>query len=564
MSRFLHVIGLACLFVAGSAQCISAQTEPGKEKRKKVAQQLDVILNAARKAQTAILSDNLPSKIDDLLTKRMTAAKVKPAPLADDAEFLRRIYLDLAGRIPSVAETRTFLADKQPDRRAKVVDRLLASPRYALHFSSYYRNLLIPEANNNFFVRLQQDGFESWLKKQLAANVGYDRMTRELLTVSVGNGNQFDFFGGQEGAGAFYAAKEYKPESLAAGAARVFLGVRVECAQCHKHPFAEWTKEQFWGLAAFFSGIKSRKQNDVVFAESENRYKREITIPSSEKVIKAQFLDGTQPNWDSGATTRAAFADWVISPTNPYFARAAVNRTWAYFLGTGLVEPIDEMIGSSSDGYHPELLDLLAREFTEHKYDLKFLIRTITLTQAYQRTSSAPAGDKSKLDATMFSRMPLRGLTPEQLFDSVAMATGFRDSSEMNPLGEVIGGKVPPRSQFLAKFANQTERATMAQTSILQALSLMNGKVVADATSLEHSETLAALIDAPFLSTAERIEALYLAALSRPASEKELRRNIRFIDDAVRDAGDRNLAYAQAVADVFWALLNSSEFVLNH
>ena len=432
-----------------------------------------------------------------------------------------------------------------------------------------YRNLLIPEASNNFFVRLQQDGFDAWLKKQLNANVGYDRLVRELLTESIGSANDFgDIFGGEASVSAFYSAKEYKPESLAAGAARVFLGVRVECAQCHNHPFADWEREQFWNLAAFFSGVKGKLQNDIIVPEKENPYKKEIAIPGTEKVVQARFLDGTKPNWDSGATSRATFADWVTAPTNPFFARATVNRTWAYFLGTGLIEPIDEMIGTSSVASHPELLDLLAREFIEKQFDMKYLFRSIMLTQAYNRTSAGPHGDNTKPDPTMFARMPLKGLIPEQLFDSLAMATGYRDSGESSPFAELIGGgKVSARTQFLAKFGNQTERATMAQTSILQALSLMNGKVTADATSLERSETLAALIDAPFLTTAERVESLYMAAYSRPPSARELDRATRFVNEALRDARDeaaRTTAYGHAVADLFWALLNHSEFVLNH
>ena len=515
----------------------------------------------------------LTETIDRHLRQRLLQAKVAPAPLADDTEYLRRVYLDLAGRIPSVAETRSFLADKRPDRRRLTVERLLSSPRYASHFASVYRDLLIPEAATNFFVRFQQGGFETWLKLQLADNVGYDRLTRELLTESIGSRNGLEFFTSKEpSARTFYAAKEYRPESLAAGAARVFLGVRVECAQCHNHPFAKWKREQFWSLAAFFSGIKSQPLGDVIGPGDYDATKKDIMIPGTDKVVQARFLDGSQPDWQKSTSTRATLADWITAPKNPYFARATVNRVWAYFFGTGLVEPIDEMIGTESASSHPELLNLLAGEFIEQKFDLKFLIRAITATAAYQRTSAGPRGEKgvpeSQADPALFARMSVRGLTPEQLFDSLTMATGFRDSGDTNPFGEFLG-KESARSKFLTKFANQTERPIMAQTSILQALSLMNGKITSDATSLEHSETLAALLDAPFLSTADRIETLYLAALSRKPNVKELDRTMRFIDDAVQsakagdDAKSRRVAYNGAVADVFWAILNSSEFVLN-
>ncbi len=509
----------------------------------------------------------LAAKIDEHLAKRWAEVKVTPAPRAEDTEFVRRAYLDLAGRIPSVSETRLFLADEQAERRQKLIDRLLASPRYASHFAGVYRSLLIPEAGNNFLVRFQQGSFEDWLRQQFSRDVGYDKLTRDLLTAPVGDQLGFAAIGFNGGPStlAFYSAKEFKPESLAAGAARVFLGVRVECAQCHNHPFANWKREQFWALAAFFSGIQSQRQGDVLLPASEKPNSKELTIPGTDTVVQARFLDGTKPKWQSGVSTRTVLADWATSSSNPYFARAAVNRTWAYFLGAGLVEPIDDMIGSCTTINHPELLDLLAREFADHQFDLKFLIRAITLTQAYQRTSAGM--DKAQGDPALFARMPLRGLTPEQLFDSLITATGFRDAGDgKDNLFEAIAGKPSARAQLLSKFANQSERATLAQTSILQALTLMNGKVIADATSLERSETLAALLDAPFLNTAERIEALYLAALSRRPSAKELQRTTRFVEQAVHDAqaGKNGQAYGNAIADVFWALLNSSEFGLNH
>ncbi|MBM3997369.1 MAG: DUF1553 domain-containing protein, partial [Planctomycetes bacterium] len=342
----------------------------------------------------------------------------------------------------------------------------------------------------------------------------------------------------------------------------VFLGVRVECAQCHNHPFAEWKRDQFWALAAFFSGIEGQKQGDVIVPGRENANKREITIPGTETVVKARFLDGSEPKWEKVGSTRTVLADWITAPKNPYFARAAVNRTWAYFMGTGLIEPVDEMVGTSSAASNPELLSLLAQEFVAHQFDLKHLIRAIVLSDAYQRTSAG----KASIDPVLFARMPLRGLTPEQLFDSLVTATGYREAGDgRESLLDAIAGKPSARAQMLTKFANQAERAVLSQTSILQALTLMNGKVVDDATSLERSETLAAVLDAPFLKTPDRIETLFLAALSRRPSAKELDRMTRFVDDAVRDTRGRNdRAYQNALADVFWVLLNSAEFSLNH
>lgn len=528
---------------------------------------VSILTPAAAKDSPAIDAQVLAGKIDQHIGRRLAETRAEPAPLTGDAEFLRRVTLDLAGRIPSVEETRSFLADGGIDKRARKVEQLLASPRYATHFTAFWRALLLPEAGNNFQVRLQQGAFENWLKKQLSRNVGYDQLARDLVTAPIAQGlGGLAFAGaGAQGPLPYYLAKEFRPENLAAGTARVFLGVSVECAQCHNHPFADWKREQFWSFAAFFSGIKSQKQMDFLLPNGDDTQKRELTIPGTEKVVQAKFLDGSTPTWQPRTSTRATLAAWLTS--NPYFARAAVNRLWAYFLGTGLVEPVDEMVGTESKTSHPELLDLLAQAFAAHEFDLKFLIRAITATQAYQRTSagSSPSPD----DPTLFARMPLRGLTGEQLFDSVAMATGYRDSGGSDDLlTGLFGGTRSARSEFLTRFA-PAERAIESQTSILQALSLMNGKVTAAATTLERSETLAAVVDAPFLSMAQRIEALYLASLSRPPTAKEVDRAEKFVQAAIAEAqgpGDSSdrAAVCNALADLFWALLNSPEFLLNH
>lgn len=512
----------------------------------------------------------LTEQIDRHISKGWAEVRAEPAPLADDAEFLRRVYLDLAGRIPTVEEARTFLDDAGPNRRARLVERLLSGPRYVTHLTNVYRALLIPEAGNNFQVRLQQAPFETWLRQQVAKDAGYDKLVRDLLTAPVGGvgglGGAAALFGSDPGPITFYLAKEFKPENLAAGTARVFLGVSVECAQCHNHPFAEWKRDQFWSFAAFFSGIKSQRAMDFLLPGPEDASRREISVPGTGRVVQAKFLDGKEPQWKGRTGTRVTLADWVTSPDNPYFARATVNRMWAYFYGTGLVEPIDEMVGSSSVSSHPELLDLLAKEFAAHKFDVKYLIRAITASKAYQLSSAATHASQG--ERTLFARMPLRGLTAEQLFDSVAMATGYRDSGGGDDLiTGIVGGQRSARSEFLTKFT-VAERPTDIQTSVLQALTLMNGKVIADATSLEKSETLTAVVDAPFANTPDRIEALYLATLSRKPDSSELQRALAFVQEATRGAKSkddkaRQVAYRNAIGDVFWALLNSPEFVVN-
>ncbi len=507
--------------------------------------------------------EKLTAAIDRLIAQRWADTGTEPAPIADDAEFLRRVYLDLAGRIPSVEEARTFLRDGRSDKRARLVEQLLGSSRYVAHFTTVWRMLLLPEAGNNFQVRLQQPSFEAWLKQLVARNAGYDEMARELITMPLKKGEEIELFLGASGPTpmAFYAAKEFKPENLAASTARVFLGINVECAQCHNHPFAEWKREQFWGYAAFFAGIKSRRTQDLLLPEKELPDKRELVIPGTERVAQALFLDGSEPLWKSKSTNRGTLAEWMTGPNNPYFARAAVNRLWAHLLGTGLIDPVDEMVGGEHRPSHPELLDLLAGEFIAHRFDVKFLIRAITLSRPYQLTSAA-AGQREAPARELFARMPLRGLTAEQIFDSVAMATGYRDSGGGDDLlSSIFGSKRSARSEFLTRFASQPERATEAQTSILQALSLMNGKVVEAATSLDKSETLAAIVETPFIRTEERIETLYLATLSRQPVEKEICRAVKFLQDGGKRGQGSD---KEALADVFWSLLNSPEFIVNH
>jgi hypothetical protein len=505
----------------------------------------------------------LAGRIDAYFARRWAAAKIQPAGPADDAEYVRRVYLDLVGRIPSVAEVRAFLQDKRPDKRARLVERLLAGPGYVHHFGNVWRSLWMPEANTNFIGKFLVPGFENWLKQHLAQNTGYDQMVRELLTTQMKSdaGRIFNpATGGDPNPLAFYITKELKPENLAASTTRMFLGVRLECAQCHDHPFATWRRDQFWGMAAFFNGIERQEQPEIAIPKKEVFDRTEVVVPGSERIVQATFLDGKEPSFKSKTSPRVTLVEWMTAPDNGYFAKAAVNRLWAQFFGVGLAEPVDDMQGSETTAPHPELLDELAREFVAHKFDLKFLIRTFTASRPYQLTSAGkPRGEQ---DPHLFARMALRGMTPEQFFDSLVQATGFVEARRSNDPQSLFNDQ-SPRTRYVEKFANRNDKPTESQTSILQALALMNGKFIADATSVEHSDTLAAVLDAPWLNTAERVETLYLATLSRKPRPEELARVTRFIarSEARGEAKDRA---ASPLADVFWALLNSSEFILNH
>jgi uncharacterized protein DUF1549/uncharacterized protein DUF1553 len=517
-------------------------------------------------------ADALAAWVDERFAADWEAARVKPAPAADDAEFLRRVSLDLIGRIPSVSEARKFLDDKSPDRRRRLVEDLLNQPRYVSHFTTVWRSLMLPEADANVQGRVLAPSFEAWLRKELTKNAGYDEMVRELLTAPVAAAGLRTLAINGDGVtpGAYYVAKDLKPENLGGATARLFLGVKIECAQCHNHPFGAWKREQFWGYAAFFGGIQRQQQGDFAVAGGEDPSKHELSIPGTDKVVPAAFLDGKKPDWKAQPKGREALAEWMTAADNPYFARAAVNRMWYYFLGAGLTDPVDEMVGGQGVVSQPEVLDELARQFIAHKYDLKYLMRAITATREYQLSSART--DDSQDDTRRFARMPLRGLTAEQLFDSLAEAVYYpADGQPQNLSPFIINGNGSPREEFRTKFGRQTERPTEVQTSILQALTLMNGKMIGDATTLERSELLAAVVDSPFMDTPERIETLYLAALTRKPKARELARLTAYVDGGGAYAGDppatteeKQKRYKQALTDVFWALLNSGEFYLNH
>jgi hypothetical protein len=484
-------------------------------------------------------AEALAARLDQLFAARWDGAKVKPAPAADDAEFLRRIYLDLTGTIPPVSEVRAFLADPAPDKRRRLIDRLIDGPDYVNRFTEVWRTTWLPDEAEALGLR---PGFEAWLRARLAANVGYDRMVREILVSNPQGDPRLTDLGsiavpgmaqpnGVSPAG-FYVANESKPEKLAGATSRLFLAVRLECAQCHNHPFAAWTQEQFWEYAAFFAGVQNGANTTS------------ILIPKLGKTVQARFPDGTEPKFKNGVNPRVVLAEWATSSNNKYFARAAVNRIWAIFFGVGLVEPVDDLL---REGGKNEMLEELARQFADHQFDLKFLIRAIVNTREYQLTSMRT--DPSQDDSRLFACMPVKPLSTEQVIASLMEATGYQAPANAGLLRSELGGS----------FARQPNKPTEFQTSIPQALALMNGKFVNDATALERSRTLAAVAGSPFFDTAGKVETLYLAALGRKPTAVESARLVAYVDKG-GPSGDPN----QALADVFWALLNSSEFVFNH
>lgn len=546
--RLCVAVGLAGLTVLLSSGVAHAQQDnPGQANE----------YNARKAAAKAFAQ-----RIDKLVESRWPAAKIKPTGPIDDGQFLRRLAIDLIGRIPDYLDVTAIRDREEVHKRELYMDKYLDGktyktggeeddpdkayvPAYARHFANFWRAVFLSETNNAQFQQQGlQRGFELWLQQRLQSNVGYDKIAHELVSANAVGG-------GGATPGAFYFANENKAENLAGNTARIFLGVKIACAQCHKHPFAKWSKNQFWEYAAFFAGVQRGGKGKV------NPSDREIRIPESDKTAKAKFLNGVEPDWKPGMQTRAVLADWMTAPDNPYFARAAVDHLWQYFFGVSLLEPIMEP-NDDNPVTHPELLDELAKEFMAKQYDLKYLVRAIVMTKAYQRSSQGGTGEREEV--WFLARMPVRGMSPEQLFDSFAEATKYNDPNANNPPQNQFqpGFQQSPRAQFLAKFTSQDKRLE-TQTSILQALYLMNSKFVNEQTSLANNEWLNTIAKAPSYTTPQRVLALYNLVLTRPPRQEETARLTKYIDSGGPSGDPR-----QAVADVYWALLNSAEFMLNH
>jgi hypothetical protein len=498
------------------------------------------------------------AEVDRYFVKTWQENAIEPAPLCSDEEFVRRLYLDLAGRIPAVSETRQFLDDSRPDKRQLLVEQLLDSPAFVRHFTILWRNALIPEAFTDPQLRGLIPGFEAWLWTRFSSGVPYDQLVRELITTPLDFGDSPEaVLNAASSPSAFFLARNLKPESLATGTSRAFLGVRLDCAQCHDHPFDTWKQRQFWSLAAFYGGFSSLEGGGdpgamAMVRERENV--RSISIPGTGETVEARFLAGQPPQWDSTEQPREKLAAWITSKDNPWFSRMAANRMWSLFFGQGIVHPIDDFSDNNPPS-HPEVLQLLADQLVAHDFDLRFLIRTMTMTRVYQATSRQT--HPSQADTTQFARSALRGLTPEQFFDSLAEATGYYQPYRSdNPF--VIDAE-SPRGRFLELFRDEAESPLLRETTILQSLAMMNGEFIADATAGETSQTLRAITEFPLMSDQQKLETLFLAALSRFPSDAELQQCQTLLATASTPEDRTNVC-----GDIFWALLNSSEFLLNH
>lgn len=463
-------------------------------------------------------------------------AGVTAAPRADDATFLRRATLDLVGTIPPVPQTREFLADRSPDKRQKLIARLLADPRYPQHWARVWRRIMVPSSSPQANLA---GLLEPWLKKQLAERVGYDQLARNLLVASGGY---------QDGSPVmFYLAAGNEPPLVAAAFSRVFLGVRIGCAQCHNHPFASWKRDDFWGMAAFFAGTNTTGRFTYQVQDDK---RSKIKAPDSNKEYRARLLDGTDPKIPADALPRAVLGQWMTAPKNPYFAATAVNRVWQQLLGKALTTSVDDL-DQATQQERAQVLDELAARFVAAGYDLRWLIEGICQSKVYQLASERVSpGENNEL----FTAMSLKVLSAEQVFDALEQALLLPIAADMaSP--RYNGQRQRLIGQFNESLGNTPEQY---KAGVPQALTMMNGELVSAGTDVHQSRTLRAVIDAPFLAPAEKIETLYLAALTRRPRPEELTPLLGIV------AEQKGPTVERAYADIFWAILNSPEFVLNH
>jgi hypothetical protein len=519
----------------------------------------------------------IAAAIDREIDRRLAQAGVPASPRADDAEFLRRAYLDIAGHIPSAERVAAFLDSSDADKRHKLVDELLRSQEFGRHLTDLWRSRLAPRDPGNTKVA-GVDRFGPWLAEQFNRNRGWDRIATDLLTAEgeVNKNPQTSFVM------AYGENFQPKPNLLTAGTAKVFLGIQLQCAECHDHPFAPWKQEDFWGIAAFFgrtrnSGIKgspftvtedpdpnpvSVKNGGVERAEV--REGGAIVIPGTGgnkgagKLVPAKLLGGESLKLDDKAPVRPRLAAWVASEENEYFARAFVNRVWAQFFGRGLVQPLDNMHDDNPPS-HPELLTLLADEFVASSYDIKHLVRCICATKAYQWTSRPLS--ENEHDAELFSHMAVKPIGPEALYDSLMVVLG---ESKFGPArGKPNTIKVPgakpqgvkgppmnPRDEFIHFFRGQGDPETGEFVhGIPQFLRRLNGEMFnANAPLIDRLTTSGVSAD-------RAVEALFLATLSRRPTAEERERLTAYVGKRAKPE--------DGYAGVLWVLLNSGEFVLN-
>ena len=430
--------------------------------------------------------------IDALLQDAWEGASVKPSKRADDAEYLRRAYLDLVGRIPNVKEANDFLTNKDADKRLKLIETLLVHPDYAKNMASNWTILLVGRKNQERMV--DKGALTAWLRVQFASNRPWNQVANDLITAKGSNK--------ANGAANFAMSHlENGAVPLTSITTRVFLGQQIQCTQCHDHPSNDWKQQDFWSINAFFKGIRTREvtrtdpntgldvpDHTEVYDEPTDAFSTFDKRNAMVGIAFPTFLDGRKISQGTDVDRREALGKF-ITEDNEQFGKAFVNRIWCQMLGRGFVFPTDDF-GAHNQPSNPELLDHLASEFKASGYDVRELIRRIAACQAYNATSQTTK--ENEKDDTLASHMGLKPLNPEQLFDSLIVATSAHKAGGGGDTDKTRGEWM---RQFQFAFANdEGEESTSFQGTIPQALMMMNGPLMEKATSGQSGSFLADLL----------------------------------------------------------------------
>jgi Protein of unknown function (DUF1553)/Protein of unknown function (DUF1549)/Bacterial Ig-like domain (group 2) len=490
--------------------------------------------------------------IDELIFSKLKRLNIVPSPLSSDEEFLRRVYLDTVGLLPTLDESARFLNSADPQKRAKLIDQLIARPEFAELWATRFSDLL----RVGLLDQRAKGGRQmySWLRKAVLEDKPYNQFATELITAS---GNLYF----NPTSNFYYITEFSEPENIATNVSQVFLGVRIECARCHNHPWEKWTQEDFWGFAAFFGrmGVKDTYEND----ESEITLKPagEVISPKTKQRVQPKYLDGPAETERLDEDVREKLAAWITAPENPWFARAIVNRLFKYSMGRGIVEPADDFRVTNPPSNEP-LLDALAKDFVANGYRLKHTIRLILNSRAYQ-LSSTP-NETNRNDVLNYSHYYVRRLLAEELIDAMTEVTGV---PERFP-GYMPGTRAMTIPQgaptyFLQTFGRPKAREVICERDnspdVAQAMHLISGQTIQNQITGKGGTLDRWLADSS-LNDEEITRRLFMATLVRFPEERELSQVLA----SIRSAGGAQSARRQALEDVLWSIFNSKAFIFNH
>jgi hypothetical protein len=492
---------------------------------------------------------NVPENnyVDTLVNAKLKKLRIEPSELCDDETFLRRAYVDIVGLLPTPEEHAKFVASTDPKKRELLVDELLGRKEFVELWVMKFAELLKIRSVENIVSYKSAVLYYNWLQKQLADNVPIDKVVRQLIAA---DGGTF-----KNAATNFYQV-EKETLKLAENTAQVFMGMRVQCAQCHNHPFDRWTMNDYYGFVSFFSQVGRKQGEDQRELIIFNAGGGEVNHPVTKKPVPPTFLGGDAPDV-TGKDRRQVLADWLASPENPYFARNLSNLVWAHFLGKGIIDPVDD-VRISNPASNPELLDELASKFTGYNFDFKKLVRDICLSRTYQlstRPNSTNAGDDRN-----FAKGPIRRIRAEVLLDCISQVTEAKEKFRGLPLGaravQIADGETS--NYFLRTFGRASRETVCScevkmEPNLSQALHLLNGRTVAE--KVENGGVVKRLL-AEKRTPEQVIEELYVRCFTRKPSAEET----AMIVAQLKDEKDP----APVLTDLFWALLNSQEFMFAH